>query len=149
MEKKTLILNGTQRDALESNLKRWLAENQRTQKDLADAAGLNVQTVWKIINGKQNVVRITTLELIAEKMGTDVQGLFSTPQTEAAKIEALVGDIRRLKEDPDVILAMTERTHRERLREMLAELKTLKKQGERLRSAGVTMADFRGMEDEE
>lgn len=142
-------MNGTQRDALESNLKRWLAENQRTQKDLADAAGLNVQTVWKITNGKQNTVRITTLELIAEKMGTDVPGLFSTPQTEAAKIEALVGDIRRLKEDPDVILAMTERTHRERLREMLAELKALKKAGERLRSAGVTMADFRETEEEE
>ena len=149
MEKKTLILNGAQRDALESNLKRWLSENQRTQKDLADAAGLNVLTIGRLVNGKQNTVRITTLELIAEKMGTDVQGLFSTPQTEAAKIEALCGDIRRLKEDPDVILAMTERTHRERLREMLAELKTLKKQGERLRSAGVTMADFRGMEEEE
>ena len=148
MEKKTLILNGAQRDALEGNLKRWLSENLRSQKDLADAAGLNVQTIWKIASGKQNVVRITTLELIAEKMGTDVQGLLSTPQTEAAKIEALVGDIRRLKEDPDVILAMTERTHRERLREMLAELKTLKKAGERLRSAGVTMADFRGMEEE-
>lgn len=69
-------------------LRAWRESRYLSMHELAEKAGLSVQTIWSIENGKRNKVAYRTLRGLAAALDIEPSQIIVTPNASAPKAEA-------------------------------------------------------------